>query len=143
MSCNFWQWKWIVENSPVGASASNGVIERGIQSVQGQVRIIRLALERRYGASIPAEHPLMAWAVEFVAVVLNRVEIGHDGRTAYQRLQGKRCNMPWIEFAEGVLWKSDNRSGPLGKLSSAWKFGIYVGIRSKSGEFIVADKEGI
>jgi hypothetical protein len=135
--------KWIIENSPVGASASNGVVERGIQSVQGQVRIIRLALERRYGVSIPAEHPLMAWAVEFAAVVLNRMEIGHDGKTAYQRLKGKRCNMPGIEFAEGVLWKSDNRSGALGKLSSAWKHGVYVGIRSKSGEFIVADKEGI
>jgi hypothetical protein len=135
--------KWIVENSPVGASASNGVIERGIQSVQGQVRIIRLALERRYGVSIPAEHPLMAWAVEFAAVVLNRVEIGHDGKTAYQRLKGKRCNMPGIEFAEGILWKSDNRTGALGKLSSAWKFGVYVGVRSKSGEFIIADKEGI
>ena len=39
--------KWIVENSQVGASASNGVVERVIQSVQGQIRVMKLALEKR------------------------------------------------------------------------------------------------
>ena len=32
--------KYIMENSPVGASRSNGNIERGIQSVAGQTRVI-------------------------------------------------------------------------------------------------------
>jgi hypothetical protein len=135
--------KWIVEHSPVGASQSNGVIERGIQSVQGQLRVVRLALEKRYKVAIPAEHAFIAWAVEFAGVVLNRLEVGHDGKTAYQRLKGKRVSMPGLEFGEGVLWKPDNRTGALGKLSSSWKAGVYVGVRSKSGEFIIADREGI
>ena len=33
--------RWIPENSPVGSHASNGVVERGIQSVQGQVRVLK------------------------------------------------------------------------------------------------------
>ena len=37
--------RWICENSPVGSSASNGVAERAIQSVQQQVRVLKLALE--------------------------------------------------------------------------------------------------
>jgi hypothetical protein len=133
----------IVEHSLVGSSASNGVAERAVQSVQGQLRVIRLALEKRYRAEIPAEHSLIAWAVEFASIALNRLEVGHDGKTAYQRLKGKRVTMPGVEFGEGVLWKSDSRTGALGKLSSAWKFGVYVGVRAKSGEFIVSDKEGV
>ena len=37
--------KWIVEHSPVRSSQSNGVVERAVQSVQGQLRVIKLALE--------------------------------------------------------------------------------------------------
>ena len=32
--------RWITEFSPVKSSASNGVVERGIQSFQGQVRVL-------------------------------------------------------------------------------------------------------
>ena len=37
------------ENSPVGDSRSNGLVERTIQSVQGQIRTMRSALESRLG----------------------------------------------------------------------------------------------
>ena len=37
----------VIENSPVGSSASNGYIERAIQSVQGMVRTWRRMLRRR------------------------------------------------------------------------------------------------
>jgi hypothetical protein len=135
--------RWIPEHSPVGSSASNGIAERAVQSVQGQLRVIRLALEKRYGVEISAEHPIFAWALEFAAVVLNRCEVGHDGLTAYQRLKGKRVLMPGLEFGEGVIWKIDNRTGALGKLSSSWKSGVYIGVRCKSCEFVVADSSGI
>jgi hypothetical protein len=34
----------VMECSPVGASASNGLVERSIQSVQGQMRVMRSVL---------------------------------------------------------------------------------------------------
>ena len=34
----------IIEESPVGSSGSNGVVERAVQSVEGQVRALKLAL---------------------------------------------------------------------------------------------------
>jgi hypothetical protein len=85
----------------------------------------------------------LAWAVKYAGAVLNRCEVGHDGRTAYERLKGKKVRMPGLEFAEGVLWKLDNRTGALGKLSCSWRFGIYIGARAKSGELVVADATGI
>ena len=39
--------KWIVEHSPVRSSQSNGVVERAVQSVQGQLRVMKLAMEYR------------------------------------------------------------------------------------------------
>jgi len=40
-----------VEHSPVHSSKSNGVIERGVQTVQGMVRTLRSALEERWASS--------------------------------------------------------------------------------------------
>ena len=40
--------KFIVENSPVKSSESNRVVERAIQSVAGQVRVIKQSVERRW-----------------------------------------------------------------------------------------------
>ena len=46
------QAKTFVEQSPVGSSASNGFIERAIQSVEGQARVVKDALELRLGVHI-------------------------------------------------------------------------------------------
>ena len=55
------------------------------------------------------------WAVDFVAVVLNRLEVRRDGKAAYRRLKGKKYSMPGKESGEGVRRKPDNSTGALGK----------------------------
>jgi hypothetical protein len=135
--------RYVVENSPVGASASNGMVERAIQSVQGQVRVLKLAAEKRWGVEIPHRHPVVPWMVEYAAFLLNRFEVGHDGKTAYERLKCKRARTLGIEFGEGVLWRSRPASGPLGKLSTLWDDGVCLGVRGKSGEIIVGNSKGV
>jgi hypothetical protein len=135
--------KWIVEHSPVGASQSNGIVERAAQSMQGQLRTIKIALEKRWGADIPAEHPIIAWAVEYGSLLLNRFEAGHDWKTSYERLKGKKATTMGIEFGEMVLWKALNKGGALGKLASTWRSGVFLGVRAKSGELIISDKSGV
>ena len=136
--------RWIVENSPVRSSQSNGVIERAVQSIEGQVRVLKIAVERRWKAEIPVDHPVLAWAVEYASFLLNRFEVGHDGKTAYERLKGKRATTLAIEFGEKVLWKmTAHQGGALGKLSSTWRVGVYLGVRGKSGELVVADRTGV
>ena len=61
-----------VEQSPVASSASNGVIERGNLSVEGQVRVLKDAFEVRLGKKVPSDHAALAWLVEFAAVLINR-----------------------------------------------------------------------
>ena len=42
--------KYLMEQSPVGSSASNGVVERAILSVEQQVRVMKDAIENRWGS---------------------------------------------------------------------------------------------
>ena len=41
--------RWVVENSPVGASASSGMVGRAAQSGHAQVRVLKVALEQAQG----------------------------------------------------------------------------------------------
>ena len=70
----------VIEHSPVGDSKGNGVIERGIKSVEGQIRVARSALEARLKAKIDVDHAVMTWLIEYVALTLSRYEVGRDGR---------------------------------------------------------------
>ena len=133
----------VTEASPVGSSASNGVVERGIQSIEQQMRVMRDALEARCRVKIPAKSCLWAWMAEYAAVVLNRLEIGHDGKTAYERTKGKSAKHYGFEFGEKLLWKRKSSTGALGKLSCLWSTGIFLGVKSMTGEFIIGDEHGV
>ena len=54
----------VVESSPVHSSKSNGIIERCVQEVQGMVRTMRSAIERRMGVKLGIEHVVWPWLVE-------------------------------------------------------------------------------
>ena len=107
----------ISENSPAYAHQSNGVVERGLQSVEGMVRTLRSALEERIGVTLEIGDAIWPWLVEYASYLLNRMEVSHDGKTAYERLKGKRSKVIGVEFGETVMWKRRPIGGPLGKLS--------------------------
>ena len=77
------QGRAILEASPAGSSGSNGVIERAVQAIEGQVRTIKLALESRIGMEIPSDHDVVPWIVEYAATIINKGQVGADGKTAY------------------------------------------------------------
>ena len=132
-----------IETSKTYSSASNGVVERGIRSVQGMVRVLRSALEDRIGAKIDGEHGIWPWLVEYAAFLLNRGEVGHDGKTAYERCKAKRGKMPGLELGEKVLWRRKPVGNRLAKLTSLWEDGIFLGVKGSSGEFIIGNKLGV
>ena len=109
--------RYVVEYSPVGASQSNGMIERAIQSVSGQTRVLLSALEEKWCCSIPHDHPLICCIVEYAGVLLNGFEVGVDGRTAYERNEGKKATTLGIGIGE-ALWRRKKVGRALGKLTS-------------------------
>ena len=97
----------IPEQSPVGSSQSNGVIERAIQDVEVQIRTIKSDLDTRINGKISSSDDLVPWLIESCAVLVNRGQVGPDGKTAYERLKGKPANLPSLQFGERILWKSN------------------------------------
>ena len=131
----------VVEESPVGSSGSNGVVERAVQGVEGHIRVVLLALENRIGRQLDPEEPIVAFIPEYAAYILNRLEVGKDGKTAYERARGKKATVVGLEFGEKLLWRK-KKGDKMAKLRSRWAYGIFVGVRRRSGELWVADKKG-
>ena len=135
--------RMVVESSPVGDSQGNGVVERVIMSVQGQIRVLRSALEDRIKAKLEPDHPVLAWMCEYASVLLNRFEVGKDGMTAFERNKRKKAKALGLEFGEALLWKRKPSRGNLGKLSCLWDDGVYLGVKSTTGELVIGTKSGV
>ena len=135
--------KTFLEESPVGASASNGVIERGNQTLAGQIRVLKDALETRLKTKVAGDHNIITWMVEFAAVLVNRYEVGRDGKTPYERLKGKNSKVLGLEFGEKLHFRRSRAGGKLAKLDMAWSDGVFLGFRSQSGEVIVGTEDGV
>ena len=88
----------LLENCPAGDSQANGIAERAVQSIAQQVRVLRHSLQCKLGAIVPGTHAVTCWLVEHAADLLNKYQLGEDGRTAYHRLRGKRWYHELVEF---------------------------------------------
>ena len=82
----------------------NGAIENAVKGVQGQLRTLKLALEKRMKKQINSEHPTSAWLIEWAATILNRYVRGASGQTPYRMIAGKETRRPIAEFGERVLY---------------------------------------
>ena len=98
---------------------SHGRAERGIQTLEGRIRILLLSLEARVGQTIDAKEPMVTYMPEYAAYLLNRLQVGKDGKTAYERTKGKRSTVLGLEFGEKVLYKL-KPEGKAAKIRSRW-----------------------
>ena len=58
------QGQTVIEESPVKSSGSNGIVERGVQVLEGQLRVMLLAFESRIGREISAKEPIVTFMPE-------------------------------------------------------------------------------
>lgn len=101
---------------------------------------MRSALQERWNSTLAETHEVCPSMVEYTSFLLNRCEVGHDGKTAYERSEKKVATVLDLAFAEIVHFKKLNAPG---KLSPKWESGIFLGVRATSGEVIVVDAEGV
>ena len=99
----------IVEESPVKSSGSNGVVERGVQEVEGGVGALLLGLQDRIGRDIDSRERIKGVIPEYVAYRLNRLGQGEDGKVQYERMKGKTPTILGIEFREKLLHKEKKK----------------------------------
>ena len=99
----------VIEHSPIYGSKSNGVVERAVKSVEGQIRVMKSALQDRLAVIIGIHHPILTWLVEYASFLINRCDIGRDGQTAYERCKKKSVTVRGFEFGESILWKRQKK----------------------------------
>jgi hypothetical protein len=56
------------ELSVVGEHQMNGKVERAVQTMEGQIISMSLAVEMRYGVKIDESHPIWPWMVSYAGV---------------------------------------------------------------------------
>ena len=119
------------------------MIERENLTIEGQIRVLKDAFETRIRNRITADHPVLSWLVEFAAVLVNRYEVGHDGKTPYERLRGKQSRLLGLEFGELLHFRRHRAAGKQAKLDESWADGVFLGYRTLSGETIVGTSKGV
>ena len=80
----------IIEKSPVKSSGSNGIVEKGVQDIEGRTRSLFLGLEERIGRKLDARERIVAFISDYAAYLIDRLSQGTDGKVAYERMTGKK-----------------------------------------------------
>ena len=132
-----------LENSRVGDSDSNGKIERAIRDVKGMIRTLRSSVEEKTGKTIRLDAAIVPWIIRHSAYILTRCKIGADGKTAMQKMKGRRVNVPWIPFGEPVVFKLPKVPNMPGDFRDSFEIGIWVGCTIRSGEHLIATEKGV
>ena len=139
-----WRGEIVPEESPVGDSQSNGRVERAVRSAQEQVRVLKSALDARYGKKVPGDHAVLPWLMDYSGILLTRFRVGSDGKTAYQRVKGKPFKLALPEFGENVLFMLPRtKTEKKHKMDPKFETGIYVGLRQNSNELYVGNDKGV
>ena len=104
------------------SSGSNGVVERAAQGVEGQIRVVLIALEDRVGRQLDPQEAVVTFIPEYAAYVLNRLEVGKDGQTAYEMARGKKATVVGIEFGgeSFVEKKEEGQDGQAQEQEGIW-----------------------
>ena len=95
----------VLKEAPVGDSRANGSAENAVKQVKGQFRTLKTSTEDRYGCKIVAKSCLIAWIPRHCANLMTRFKQYSDGRTAIQRLTGRRWGRSMVVFGERILVK--------------------------------------
>ena len=94
------------------------------------IRTIRSDVEEKLGVKIDVTHSVWPWIGERAGFLLTRFDVGLEGKTACERLEGKSAKVQGMSFAEGTLWKRRRAAGLLRNLMCMWEDGVYLVIKA-------------
>ena len=134
----------IPESPPKGESQSNGEIEESCKTIRGFTKVLKDQIEDETGDKLDGKDNIIQWMIRWGAMLPSRFLVGKDGRTAYERRRGRRCNVPTERFGEKVWYKElKGKSETAGKIESGWREGLWLGHARSSNEIFVGTREGV
>ena len=94
------------------------------------VQELKDALEMRLETETSSNHNILAWLVEFAGTVVNRYEVGRDGKTPYKALAWEAVKVDWtLEFGEKVNFRRTAVGTRMAKFDSLWSDGVFFVIQ--------------
>ncbi len=75
------------------------------------------------GRKIDAREKILNFIPEYASYFMHRLEVGKDGKVAYDIAKGKKPIVLGLEFGEKLLYKV-RPTAKLEKMNSRWEFGI-------------------
>ena len=119
--------------------SQSGIIESAVELVAGQARTLKAALEHRMATRIPPDAKILCLLVDIAAYLMNRCDLGSDGKTPMQRLHGRKDNTPIPEFGKKILYMLAKRARG-GTWEPRFHPGVFVGMLNSSSEAVVTEQ---
>ncbi len=94
--------KTLLMNTPGYSHTSMGAVERMNRSLAGQIRSLRLSLQKQHGQRLAATHPLTPWLIRHAAWVLTRFTVWPSGHVPYESTRGRAYRSELVELGEQV-----------------------------------------
>ena len=76
---------------------------------------------------VPPDARILCWLVEIASYLMNRCDIGSDGKTPLQRLRGRKDKTPILEVGDKILYLPAKPAGG-GKWEPRFHPGVFVGL---------------
>ena len=100
---------------PVGSvpmrSQTRGRADHAVKDFIGQGGKMKLGIERRVRGTIAVDRPIVHWVVEHAALIVNRHQLGHEGKIADRRKNQRDAPPKQLEFAEQVMTRFAPKRG--------------------------------
>ena len=88
------------EKSPNGDSRSNGLVERTIQTVSGQIRTMRSAVEARLGVKVAPSSPAFAWIISHAANIITMCKWAKMAVCHTRDPEVERFSLSWLNMVK-------------------------------------------
>ena len=136
----------ISQESPVGDHQANGDIESTVRTLKAQMRATRFALGSRLGRQLAHYDPILLRIPNFAGDTIARFRKGPDGKTPWEREQGRKLAGASLEFGERFFMKEAKE-----RASGAFKRDCeqrliearYLGQHARTGAMIGITTHGI
>ena len=99
-------------------------------------RTSKLDLEAHISETLKMTHKVIPRSMEYAVDWVNKVQVGHNGNTSFERVKGKRVNGDILRFAHLVMMRVAGKV-QRGVMSERWFEGLYMGMSFHSKVAIV------
>ena len=135
--------KTIIRQTPKKSKQSNAIVERMHQTVEGLMRTHKEVIEVKTGYKVHANAALTSWIVRHAGFLQTRYAKGTDGKTAWERLHGRRYESALLPFGAAVEAKVQDTELERSKFDMRLVSGVWLGRTIESDEHIVGNENGI